>query len=119
MLNNPQKLSAQAGIGVQAPERSKYNFQRNLYTKNQRNYIMNRIALFATGFSQVFLVVLNTRFIAKEFLLGIIICGFLISFIWSHNVKKVAFGSEWDRIVYASGAMVGSVIAFYFGKLIY
>ena len=119
MLSNPQKLSAQAGIGVQAPERSKYNFQRNLYTKNQRNYIMNRIALFATGFSQVFLVVLNTRFIAKEFLLGIIICGFLISFIWSHNVKKVAFGSEWDRIVYASGAMVGSVIAFYFGKLIY
>ena len=80
---------------------------------------MNRIALFATGFSQVFLVVLNTRFIAKEFLLGIIICGFFISFIWSHNVKKVAFGSEWDRIVYASGAMAGSVIAFYFGKLIY
>nr|DAN50557.1 MAG TPA: hypothetical protein [Caudoviricetes sp.] len=33
MLSNPQKLSAQAGIGVQAPERSKYNFQRNLYTK--------------------------------------------------------------------------------------
>ena len=80
---------------------------------------MNRIALFATGFSQVFLVVLNTRFIAKEFLLGIIVCGFLISFIWSHNVKRVAFGSELDRVVYASGAMVGSVIAFYFGKLIY
>ena len=36
-----------------------------------------RIALFATGFSQVFLVVLNTRFIAKEFLLGIISLWFL------------------------------------------
>ena len=80
---------------------------------------MNRIALFATGFSQVFLVVLNTRFIAKEFLLGIIACGFLISFIWSHNVKKVAFGSELDRAVYSLGAMTGSILAFYFGKLIY
>ena len=80
---------------------------------------MNRIALFATGFSQVFLVVLNTYFITREFLLGIIACGFLISFIWSHNVKKVAFGSEWDRIIYSLGAMTGSILAFYFGKLIY
>ena len=31
-MTNPNH-SAQAGIGVQAPERSKYNFQRNLYTK--------------------------------------------------------------------------------------
>ena len=80
---------------------------------------MNRIALFATGFSQVFLVVLNTYFITREFLFGIIICSFLISFIWSHNVRRVAFGSELDRVIYASGAMAGSVIAFYFGKLIY
>ena len=80
---------------------------------------MNRIALFATGFSQVFLVVLNTYFITREFLLGILACGFLISFVWSHNVKKVAFGSEWDRIIYSLGAMTGSILAFYFGKLIY
>ena len=80
---------------------------------------MDRIKLFTTGFTQVFLVVLNTYFITREFLLGIIACGFLISFIWSHNVKKVAFGSEWDRIVYALGAMAGSVAAFYFGKWIY
>ena len=78
-----------------------------------------KVTLFTTGFTQVFLVVLNTYFITREFLFGIIVCGFLISFIWSHNVKKVAFGSEWDRIVYASGAMTGSVAAFYFGKWIY
>lgn len=52
--------------------------------------------LFITGFMQVFLVVLNTYFIGKEFIIGIIICGFLISYIWSHNVKKVAFGSEFE-----------------------
>ena len=75
---------------------------------------MDKIKLFTTGFTQVFLVVLNTYFITREFLFGILACGFLISFVWSHNVKKVAFGSEWDRIVYALGAMAGSVAAFYF-----
>ena len=44
--------------------------------------------LFTTGFLQVFFVVINTYFISKGYLLGIIICGFIISFIWSHNVKK-------------------------------
>ena len=80
---------------------------------------MDRIKLFTTGFTQVFLVVLNTYFITREFLFGILGCGFLISFVWSHNVKKVAFGSEWDRIIYSLGAMTGSILAFYFGKWIY
>jgi hypothetical protein len=80
---------------------------------------MDRIKLFTTGFTQVFLVVLNTYFITREFLLGILACGFLISFVWSHNVKKIAFGSELDRIIYSLGAMTGSILAFYFGKLIY
>lgn len=80
---------------------------------------MDKIKLFTTGFTQVFLVVLNTYFITRDFLLGILACGFLISFVWSHNVKKVAFGSEWDRIIYSLGAMTGSILAFYFGKWIY
>ena len=80
---------------------------------------MDRIKLFTTGFTQVFLVVLNTYFITREFLLGILACGFLISFVWSHNVKKIAFGSELDRIIYSLGAMTGSILAFYFGKSIY
>ena len=80
---------------------------------------MDRIKLFTTGFTQVFLVVLNTYFITREFLLGILACGFLISFVWSHNVKTIAFGSELDRIIYSLGAMTGSILAFYFGKLIY
>lgn len=74
--------------------------------------------IFLTGFMQVFLVVINTYFISKGFLIGIIICGFLISYIWSHNVKKIAIGSEKERIIYSVGAMSGSVIAYYFGKLL-
>ena len=74
--------------------------------------------LFTTGFLQVFFVVINTYFISKSYLLGIIICGFIISFIWSHNVKKIAFGSEYDRFIYSLGAMSGSLIAYFLGKII-
>lgn len=74
--------------------------------------------LFLTGFLQVFFVVINTYFISKGYLLGIIICGFIISFIWSHNVKKIAFGSEYDRFIYSLGAMSGSLTAYFLGKII-
>lgn len=74
--------------------------------------------LFTTGFLQVFFVVINTYFISKGYLLGIIICGFIISFIWSHNVKKIAFGSEFDRFIYSLGAMSGSLTAYFLGKII-
>lgn len=74
--------------------------------------------LFITGFLQVFFVVINTYFISKGYLLGIIICGFIISFIWSHNVKKIAFGSEYDRFIYSLGAMSGSLTAYFLGKII-
>ena len=74
--------------------------------------------LFTTVFLQVFFVVINTYFISKGYLLGIIICGFIISFIWSHNVKKIAFGSEYDRFIYSLGAMSGSLTAYFLCKII-
>ena len=74
--------------------------------------------LFTTGFLQVFFVVINTYFISNGYLLGFLICGFIISFIWSHNVKKIAFGSEYDRFIYSLGAMSGSLIAYFLGKII-
>lgn len=74
--------------------------------------------LFLTGASQVSLVVLNTYFISKDFVGGIIACSFGISYIWSHNVKKIAFGCETDRFMYALGAMTGGVAAYYIGKII-
>lgn len=74
--------------------------------------------LFITAFAQVFLVVLNTYFISNSFELGIAICGFFISFVWSYNVRKVAFGTITERIVYSLGAMAGSLAAFYLGQMI-
>lgn len=74
--------------------------------------------LFLTGFLQVFFVAINTYFITKNFYTGVLIVSFLISFIWSFNVKKVAFGSLKDRIIYSLGASTGGLIGLYISKLI-
>ena len=66
--------------------------------------------LFITGFVQVLFVAINTYFLSKEFYFGVLVCGFIISLIWSWNVKKVAFGSKTDRLLYASGAGFGSLM---------
>lgn len=65
--------------------------------------------LFTTGFIQVFFVSVNTYFLAKEIYIGVLFAAFMISFIWSFNVKKVAFGTMKDRIIYALGATAGSL----------
>ena len=70
----------------------------------------NTLKLFSTGFVQVFFVAVNTYFLSKSFFAGVFVCGFLISFIWSWNVKKVAFGTMKDRLLYASGAGFGSLM---------
>ena len=66
--------------------------------------------LFVTGFIQVFFVSVNTYFLAKELYLGVFIASFTISFIWSFNVKRVAFGNMADRLTYAGGASFGAVV---------
>jgi hypothetical protein len=67
------------------------------------------IKLFITGFVQVFFVAINTYFLSKEFYLGVFICGVIISLIWSWNVKKIAFGSFKERLLYSLGAGFGSL----------
>lgn len=69
--------------------------------------------LFITGFLQVFFVAINTYFIANKMLFGTAMAGFTISFIWSFNVKKVAFGTMKDRIIYSLGAGLGSIAGLY------
>ena len=83
-------------------------------------------SIFLAGFIQVILVCLNTYQIASYVkepvtptLLGIVGIGFLISFIWTWNVKKVVFGGIWDRVSYALGAAIGSAVGVTIGNLIY
>jgi hypothetical protein len=66
--------------------------------------------LFITGFLQVFFVAVNTFFISRIIYGGVFICGVIISFVWSYNVKKVAFGTFYDRLYYSIGAGFGSLV---------
>jgi hypothetical protein len=38
--------------------------------------------------------------------------------IWSFNIKRLAFGSKTDRIIYALGATIGSIIGLFTSSLI-
>jgi len=75
--------------------------------------------LFLTGFTQVFLVTVQTYFIAKVFYAGVFIVGFLISIVWTWNVRKVAFGSRIDRVTYSLGAAFGALIGLLLSQIIY
>jgi hypothetical protein len=70
----------------------------------------SKFKLFLTGFLQVIFVAMNTVFIAHYFLWANALTAFMISLIWTYNVKKVAFGDVADRWAYATGAMIGSVL---------
>lgn len=80
--------------------------------------VIARFSLFPTGFIQVYFVAVNTYFIANEMYLGVLIAAFMISLIWSFNVKKVAFGSTTDRVVYALGATCGSLVGLWSSSFI-
>lgn len=69
----------------------------------------DRARLFATGYVQVIFVAMNTVFISRYELVANTLTAFAISYIWTHNVKRVAFGDSADRWAYATGAALGSV----------
>lgn len=77
-----------------------------------------KIKLGFTGFLQVYFVAISTYFIANRVYLGVLFVSFAISFIWSFNVKKVAFGTMQDRLIYAVSAAFGSVVGLCTSELI-
>jgi hypothetical protein len=79
----------------------------------------SKIKLLTTGFLQIMLVCINTYQVAHAKWLGVFVVGFGISFLWSFNVKQIAFGTVQDRILYALGAAVGSIAGLLIAKLYY
>lgn len=73
--------------------------------------------LFFTGFLQVFFVAVNTLFIAHLFYAGIVVSSFFISFLWSMNIRSVAFGGMKDRITYSVGAATGCITGVLFSQV--
>lgn len=76
------------------------------------------VGLFVGGFLQVSLVAINTVLITRQHWAGVFVVSFFISLFWSFNVKRVAFGGAWDRIVYALGAACGGLAGLALGLLI-
>lgn len=74
--------------------------------------------LFLTAILQVLFVSMNVVFISKGMVLPMLLSGFMISFIWTLNVKRVAFGGWTDRFIYATGAMIGTGLGYYLSNFI-
>lgn len=74
--------------------------------------------ILATGFLQVLLVAVNTVLLARSNYIGVTVVSFLISFVWSWNVRKVAFGGMTDRVLYSAGAALGGLSGLLLGNLI-
>lgn len=66
-----------------------------------------RAQLAFTGFLQVIFVSMNTVYITHGSWIALIATSFCISFLWSGNVRRIAFGDKLDRILYAAGAALG------------
>lgn len=75
--------------------------------------IKDKLILFLTAFLQVTFVAMSSVSIIHGQLIMIGITGFAISYIWTLNVKKVAFGNHRDRFIYAFGAMLGTYFGYF------
>lgn len=80
--------------------------------------MMKKMKLLLTGFLQVLLVAVNTVLLARANYIGVTSVSFLISFVWSWNVRKVAFGGMPDRVLYSTGAALGGLSGLLLGELI-
>lgn len=78
----------------------------------------SNIGLFFTAFLQVFLVSMNVVFIHHDKIIALLLTGFLISLVWTLNVKRVAFGGWGDRFIYATGAGLGTLVGYYLSNYI-
>ena len=74
--------------------------------------------IFIFGFLQVFLVSAQTYFISRVWWPGVAAGGFLISFVWTLNVRSMAIGGWVDRVLYSTGAMCGAIVGLLVGKAI-
>lgn len=91
---------------------------RDLFMASRQITPHPRALLFATAFVQVLLVSLNTILLAHKQIASSIAVAGLISYVWTFNVKRAAFGSHWDKIIYSLGAACGSGVGIYLAGLI-
>lgn len=69
--------------------------------------------LFFQGCIYVGLQAANVVQLARHHYVGAFIVGFLISLVWSRNVKDISCRSGWAGVVYSFGAACGTVIGLF------
>ena len=79
---------------------------------------MNNYKAAFTGWLQVTLVAINTYQIANRHIIGALIVGFLISLVWTFNIRS-ALGNWHERISYCTGASLGTTTGLYLSIVIY
>lgn len=77
-----------------------------------RKFVMSKWELFCTAMLQVTFVAMNVVFIAMGYIVLMLLTGFMISLVWTLNVKKIAFSGWSDRVTYAVGAMCGTGVGY-------
>ncbi len=70
---------------------------------------MDAVRLFGTAFLQVFFVSANTLFISRMYWPGVVVAGWMISFLWTLNVSGIKKDTWALRISYSTGAMLGGI----------
>ncbi|HMT01708.1 MAG TPA: hypothetical protein PKD00_00120 [Burkholderiales bacterium] len=68
---------------------------------------------------QVFFICVNTFFLSKEYYWGVLICGFVISYIWCTNVARVSVSTTSEKLIYSLGAAIGSVAGLFISTQIF
>jgi hypothetical protein len=63
-------------------------------------------------------VSVNICFLSIGSMPGVLIASFLVSFTWTINVKRIAFGRTSDRILYSLAATCGSIAGLLSSELI-
>jgi hypothetical protein len=89
------------------------------YIRTKKLLSNSYVTLLIAAVLQTGLASLNVYQISNHRYWQAAIAGFFILLIWSYNVKKIAFGTIWERIVYSIGGSIGTGIGILIGLEIY
>lgn len=66
------------------------------------------VSIFFSSLLQIFFVSVNTILISKEMIIQAGVCGFLLSLVWTFNIRRIGLASWGERISYCLGAGIGT-----------
>jgi hypothetical protein len=72
--------------------------------------IISLVKLALSSFITVLLITLNIWVVSNKMYLFAVLTSFCISLCWTFNVKAIAIGQWYERLVYSFGAMLGTLV---------